>query len=187
MGVPEGLQVHADLVGAPRLRPDLETREARDVLDHAPAAHRGARPRRTDGHLEPVRAVTSDRPLDRSFGTLEAPPDDRLVGLLDLAALEGGRERAVRAIRFRDEDQARGPAVEPVHDPGTLGPADARERTRAREQRVDERAGLFARARMDDHPDGLSTTSRSASSCTIDSGIASGNELGGGARAGSAP
>ena len=44
-------QVHADLVGAPRLQPHLQQREAREPFPHAPARHRAPPlPWRAHGH-----------------------------------------------------------------------------------------------------------------------------------------
>ena len=69
---------------------------------------------------------------------------------------ELGGERLVRPIGLGHHHQARRVLVEPVHDAGPLDAADAGERTLAMvQERVDERAGIVAGARVDDEARGL--------------------------------
>ncbi len=74
---------------------------------------------------------------------------ERQILALEGAAADEGLHRLVRLGRARDHEQARRIAVEPVHDPGTVGGAAGYP---ALEQSVDERARCLTRCRMDDDP-----------------------------------
>src|SRR4029450_3783601 len=88
-------------------------------------------------HLQAIRGITTDSGLDAPPG-LHDPPHERDVLLLDLVVVKLPRELLMRRIVLGDDHQARGPAIEPVHDAGTKLAADAPEILRMVQQSVDE-------------------------------------------------
>src|SRR5207249_2912558 len=109
---------------------------------------------RAHRHLPSLVRVAADRARDRSFAPAHTPPDEGQVDLSDLAAAKLRREGKVRAVVLGDDEQARGPSVEPVHDAGALRTAEAGERTSAGQQSMDDRAALVAGPRMNDESGG---------------------------------
>ncbi len=108
-------QVHADLVLATREGQARDQRAVFEALEHAPVGARGLAVGE-DRHLElDLRdARLADRHVDRAAVALGHAPDDRLVLLLDLAALELAHHVGVRDGVLADQHDAAGLAVEPV-------------------------------------------------------------------------
>ena len=76
--------------------------------------------------------------------------DEREVFLAERAAAHLAREHLVGAVGLRDEQDAGGVAVQPVHDSGPQLAADPGEIPDVVQQRVDERPRRVPRGRMDD-------------------------------------
>ena len=88
-------------------------------------------------------ARRGDRPIGASTMPALAssvPPHEREVAPLDLVVGQRGHQTLVRGRRPRHDEQARGAAVESVHDAGPPGITDGRDLGVAAEQAVDERA-----------------------------------------------
>ena len=101
-----------------------------------------------DRHAGAHAAVAADRRVDRAAARRRAPLDEREVLAPIARARERRLQRAVRVLGLGDDQQARGVAVEAVHDPRALG---LRAAGRAPGQRLRERAGAVAARRVDDH------------------------------------
>ncbi len=67
-----------------------------------------------------IAAVPADRRVDPPASRARAPAHEREVAALDLARPDRRLERRVRVLRARDDEEARGVAVEPVDDPRPL-------------------------------------------------------------------
>src|SRR5690606_15042537 len=96
----------------------------------------------------------AERSVDGAAQLLRPAPDDGLIGALKRAcpAMVGklGGEMAVGRIVLGGDQNTAGVLVEAVHDPRPTDAADAREGVAAMiDQRVDERAGPVAGARVD--------------------------------------
>ncbi len=74
------------------------------------------------------------------------------ICLFNLTACELRRQAPVRRVVLRDQQHAAGKPVEAMHDPWTHRAAHFRKRREAVKQRVDYRARVNARSRVDDHP-----------------------------------
>ena len=90
----------------------------------------------------------------RAFGRRRAV-HQRQVRLLHLARLEGLLQRHQRLLVLGHDEAARGVLVQPVDDARAQLAAHARQVLHAVQQRVDQRAGRVARARVHDHARGL--------------------------------
>ena len=178
----EVLRVDADLVRPPRLQPEPHERRVLHRLDER-VVRDGVLPAllRHDRHPPPVARVAPEERLDRPALRLGHAPDDREVAAADRPLHELPRERRVRRVVLRHDEQAGGVLVEAVDDAGAHGDVAGvgRGRRRRREadvlvvgllvfilerdglaadvvqERVDERAGAVAVGRVDDHPGGL--------------------------------
>jgi hypothetical protein len=115
-------QVHADLMVAAGQGARVHQRD--DVSAPAPAAPddvagegvaRAALARLSRPRLPTSRVVQGD--IDLSCVGRERTERERHVVLLDLAVLEGHRQRAMRVGRTREDDEAGRLAVESMHDP----------------------------------------------------------------------
>ena len=111
------------------------------------ASRRAPRARR---HLLAIRRIAADRRVNPAPGLHDAP-DQRDVFLLDLAIVKLARQLLMRGVVLGDDHQARGAAIEPVHDARPFLAADAAEIVDVMEQRVHQRAARVAGGRMHDH------------------------------------
>ena len=119
---------------------------ARAAVDMRVAGHDlgvgdGMTSARLHRHPLPVCRIALDRRLDRHPVVRQVPPCDARVHPLHAPLLDRAGQAPVRLIGLRDQQQPRGVAVKPMHDPGTAGlrtPARARCRgssTRSRASR----------------------------------------------------
>ena len=130
----------------PVSRRTIEQRGARKPLAHAEVGDRRAPPRGARGHHVAPRAIAPERRVDRARRGVGMPRHERDVAALDLAPREHRHQLGVRLLRLRHHEQARGVAVEPVHDPGPLRIVAAR---RAAAQRLRERGPRVPGRRVD--------------------------------------
>ena len=108
-----------------RLQAQAQQRGARQrALDREVRA-RVTRPGAADGHARARAPVASNRRLDRPRACRRAALDERQVLPLDQALGERALQPPVDLLVAGDDEQARGVAVEPVHDAGALGIAAA--------------------------------------------------------------
>ena len=117
-GMADRQQVDADLVRAPGLQPHAQQRRARQR-----AVDLEVRDRRLGGvgvrrHARAHAAIAADRRLDRPGSSRRATLDQREVLAAHRARRERRLQRAVDVLALGDDEQARGLAIEPVHDPG---------------------------------------------------------------------
>jgi hypothetical protein len=115
---------------------------ARPALE--PRGHAGAPPR-----------IARDGFFDAAAIHPDAAADQRQVGLLHLAAGKLRGQGAMRGIVLGHQQHAAGIAVEAVDDAGPQLAAQRGERLEAIKQRVDQRAGVHSRARVNHHAGGL--------------------------------
>ena len=109
-------EVHANLVRAAGLEPDLEERVLGELLDELEMRDRLSglvRVERATGALPPV---ASDGSVDAPGARLRPAAREREVPSFDLAVADRVLERAVRVLRARDDEQPGRVAVEPVDD-----------------------------------------------------------------------
>ena len=109
--------------------------------------HRRARLVGVGGDARADAPVAAERRVDRAAPRRGPAVDQGEVLALELAPGELRLERRVRGLRPRDDEQAGGVAVEPVHDPGPLGILAARG---APLQRLHERALAVPARRVHD-------------------------------------
>jgi hypothetical protein len=106
-------QLHADLVSASGAEVEVEDGPVASALPHAVPGDRQP-PRLPGTHAEV--AVLGETALERAFLLAHAPFDHRHVDALDVAGLELRLQTALGALGFREDDQARGVAVQPMDD-----------------------------------------------------------------------
>ena len=154
---PHRREVHADLMGAPRLGSHLEqaARTLREAPRHAPRGVRLAASALHDRHALAVARVARDRRIDAPGFARGIAAHERLIHALDAMPVELRGERAVCVVVLRHHDYARRAAVEPVHDPRAQHSADRGEPAAVVQQRVHERAARVARRGMHDHVGGF--------------------------------
>ncbi len=147
--------MHANLVRAARLQPDLDERGAAQPFDDLPVRDRvtpGAGARAEFFAVVGVAAVL--RAKRALFG--DHPFDERQVATLQLDAIVTGEQQLQtdqRGLVLGHHHHARRLAIEPMHDAGAPLAADAGQRIAAVvKERVDQRARLVRRRRMDDQP-----------------------------------
>src|SRR6266436_5840321 len=145
--VPHVGEMHANLVGAPGAECHAQQLGLREPRGHAHMCDRVAAPRQY-GHAFAIRGMACDRRLDVHRALRKMAPCERGVHALDLAPLDHAGEAAVRKVGFRDQQQARGVAVEAVHDPGPALGGALRERGAPFHQDVDQRVVPMAGARV---------------------------------------
>ena len=121
--VPNRAEVHADLMGAAGGDRHLEQRHA---LQWRAQVTRVTALRARRARVDIFWRCAGSRPIAAS---MRVPPERRPTPArrtpFDLAVPELARQLLVRAIVLRDDHQARGPAIEPVHDSRTQLAADA--------------------------------------------------------------
>jgi len=118
-GMANRLQVHADLMRAPRVKTQAQQGHSTEGALEREVGARLASPDTAYGHLGADLRVAPDRRLDRSRSRRRAAFDHRQVFALDQALAQGGLQQAMGVLGTRDDEQTRGIPVEPVHDPGT--------------------------------------------------------------------
>jgi hypothetical protein len=104
-----------DLVGAAAARPERDQRDVRRVRDD-PAVGRRRPPGRVDPHPPAVLAVRAERRVEGEPAWAGPAPDHRQVDLGHPPLAERAHELPVHVGVERDEDEARGRLVEPVHE-----------------------------------------------------------------------
>ena len=147
--MPDRAQVHPDLVRAARARRGLEQRAPVQALPDLEPGLRGAagllvhddpRPPPVEGGVHGERLVLGGAAHEGEVAAVDlVPTQHRLQGL-------------VRGIVARDQHQARGPSVQPVHDAPAQRTSQGREGHAHPEQPVHERAGPPVLRRVRDHP-----------------------------------
>ena len=148
------LEVNPDLVRSPRPQPAMQQAAHREPLRQGEG--RPCRPAtRRRGHFVPLYRVTADRrgALHRRF--LEDAAADRQVPLGDFTPGELADQLEVNPVSFCDDQTTGGALIQAMDDPGPRVAADRTQRTRSRQQRVDQRARAKARTRMNGHARGL--------------------------------
>jgi hypothetical protein len=144
--------VDTDLVHAAGFEADAQERVAREELDELEVRDRLTRAVAVEGLARRVPAVAADRRLDPARARPRLAPDEREVLAFQVAATDELLQPAVCLLRARDDEQARGVAVEPVDDAGpVLLPALGA----VLDQTVNERALSASGPGMDDDACGL--------------------------------
>src|SRR5918992_5244951 len=138
-------EMHSNLMRAPRLEVDSEERVAVEQLLDLEVGHRLTRVVRVEGLPEGRRAVAPDRRLDPSPSRTRTPLYEGQILTLELALPNQTLEPFVCFGGPRNDEQARGVAVEPVHDAGAVRLSPGRSQI---EQAVDERSTGVARGRV---------------------------------------
>ena len=113
-------QMHTDLMGAPRIEFEFEESLAPEHLDYLEVGACLSRAGPPDRHLGPVAQRTSDRRFDSPTAGCRPAVDKRPVPPHRLPVLDLGLEGGMRPIAARDDHQATGPPVKPVHDSTAL-------------------------------------------------------------------
>ncbi len=125
-----------------------QERVARQQLLHLEVRDRLAWRVGVERVAERIVAVAADRRLDRAAPRPRPPDDERDVLTRECTRVHELLKAPVRLRRARDDEQPRGVAVEPVHDPGPVGLLPALDVVG--EQPVHERSGRMPGRRMDD-------------------------------------
>ena len=113
---PRVAEVNADLVGAPGERAGLDQRHVAEGLDRYELGHRRLALLVGPRHPHPGAAGGHQRRVDPD-GSPQRRGDQRQVALLGCAVLEGQARRSVRGGVEREEQNAGGVPVQPVHHP----------------------------------------------------------------------
>lgn len=108
-----------------------------------------------DAHPLPVMLSPADGRLDPSFLLPDLPVHQRQVSLLDHARLELPAERLVGHLCLGDHQNARGIAIQAMHDSRTFHAADSRQALTVGQKRVHQGASPSPSPRMDHHSRGL--------------------------------
>ena len=148
-------QVHADLVRPAGPDPHFEKRESPEALQDPVFGQGRSSAPEPRGHADAPHRIARDRFLQLPAFLLHDAVNQRQVDLLDLALGELLGQVAVRGVVARHQDHAAGVAVQPVHDARPQLAAHPGKQRETAEQRVDQRARLAARPRVDHHPGGL--------------------------------
>lgn len=134
-GVPRGLEVHADLMGTPGLKPRLHEGEGPDFLE-TPEVRDGGAP--THGEY----SLTGASPWIAADGTVYGQGDRKRsmdqseVAPIDLPVAHHPPKPPMRPIVPRDDQQPRRIPVEPMHDARAFRIVPARNATP--EKRMDD-------------------------------------------------
>src|SRR5207245_5384839 len=135
--VAERGEVDAELMGPPGLRTQAQQRRPRQPLEDLELRDRGPWPPAAQAHPLPLVRMAPDRPVDDPARPRDASVHQSKVGFLDRALAELSREPLERRRRARDEQNARGVAIEPMHDAGTFRLSRRGKRPQAMRERVD--------------------------------------------------
>lgn len=152
--MPQCGEVYTDLVSPPGVEFTADESMPGSSFDHLVS-----RPREPaaadDGHSLPVFGVTSDWPFELTGVVRDPSANDGHVRATQRAILQLRRERSVAHVVASYDDQPRCALVEPVHDARTCRATDGGPVSAPAEQRVDQRARVMARSRVNHHPGGL--------------------------------
>src|SRR4029077_18933444 len=138
-----------DLVGPPRLEPDVEQRVARQELTHSEVGDGITGRVGVERMPQGVAPVAADRRFDPAASRPWSPDDERDVMTIEFMAAHELLQPSVRLLRARDYHQPRRVTVEPVDDPGPLGISAG---DVVLEQSVDERSRCVPGRGMNDEP-----------------------------------
>ncbi len=150
-GVTDVGHVDAYLVRAAGDQPALQESAAGEALAD-PVERARLPPARDHGHALALGLVAGDRGVHDALAAAGLTVDHRQVALVGCAPTEGEGQGAVRGVVLGGDQHPRGVLVEPVHDPGALHAAHAREVPAVRQQRVYQGAVGVARRGVDDEP-----------------------------------
>ena len=121
-------QVHPDLMGAPGGQAAFDERgRRRQGLEHRVARERGLAAALEHRHLLAVSRVAADIAGDFAPARRGHTPDHRHVDPGDAVRGQLGGKAGVGGVVLGHHHQPAGVLVQPVHDPRTAHPADARE------------------------------------------------------------
>ena len=119
-GVSQRREVDADLVRPARLRGRLQVGDSGVPAERRPSRD-GRLASQPDAHLPAVLQVASERSAGLAPRRHRVPPDERAVRLLRRPPLERVREEPMRRGVPGEEDDPRGPLVEPVNEERARG------------------------------------------------------------------
>src|SRR6266542_4682346 len=142
-------EMDADLVCPAGLELDVEECMAREQLEQLELRHRIARGRSVERTPERIAAVAADRRFDTSTARARPAHDERQVAPLERTVADESLKAPMRLFRTRDDHQAGGLAIEPMHDPGAFGLAAG---DVVGKKTVTERPGWVTGRRMNDEP-----------------------------------
>ena len=108
-----------------------------------------------DRHLVVRAGMAADRRVDRAGERIRVALDQRVVGLVDRAGLEGPLQHRVRLLALGDHHQARGADVETLHDALPLRHPGGRDPEAGAGQVAQHRRPVPAQARVGSDPDRL--------------------------------
>jgi hypothetical protein len=141
-------EMDADLMRPAGLEADSQERMAREELHDVEVGDSIARRCSVERDAGRVGAVASDRRLDAPAARARPTLHEREILALDLARPQKPLQAAVSLVRTRYHEEARGVAIEPVHDSGSLGLRPTR--NRMAQKAVDERARRVPGRGVDD-------------------------------------
>jgi hypothetical protein len=148
--VADGAEMHADLMCAAGVNGHLAQRQSRQVNRFCNAGDGLTRPARARGHFLPVHRIPANWRLDAPAGLHDAP-DKRDVLLLHFAIVKLARQFLMRRIVFRDDDDARRAAIEPMDDARPQLASNAAQIRDVVEEGVHERSRCMPCAGVNDH------------------------------------
>ena len=148
--VPDGVQVHAYLMGSAGRNRDAEQRKPGHVPCPGYASHGRTCPPRACRNLLAVHGVATDGNVD-ALALLHRAPYERDVLFFHFAIVKLARQLPMGGIVLGDDHHAGRPLVEPVHDAGPQFSADAAQIGHMMEQRVHQRTALMSGAWVHDH------------------------------------
>ena len=157
--VTDGVQMDPDLVGAARLQAERDERRRHRRVEAGQHAVGGAglsSPGR-DRHARGTAVGAADGRVDHAPLVVHVPVHEGHVAPVDGVRRQLLDERPVGALGARHRQQARGPLVQAVHDPGAVGLTHPARRQfleigEAGQEAVDQGAPAPAGARVDDQP-----------------------------------
>jgi len=143
-------EVDANLMGPPRAEPGFKEGEAVKGFQHCEVGDGSfPLPNRSHRHAEAVARVASDRGFDHPLTVRKPAVDESEILSLDAPRFELSREGPMGPVRFRDNQEARGPPIKTMHNPGTSDSADARKVRAMVEKRVNQSSGRVTRPGVD--------------------------------------
>jgi hypothetical protein len=151
-GMPEMLQVDADLVCSPCVKRAPYKRVSADFLKYLVAGScRPSHAGRSDGHALPVDGMTADRRVDHAASRAKMSGCESEIDLCNHAPGKLFSEDSVCGIVFGDDETAGSIFVQSMHDSRTLLAADAGKIPAVMEKRINQRSPLIADGRMHHH------------------------------------
>ncbi len=131
--------MNPNLVGPPRLQPNSQQIRCRPALQPSNVCDGGS-PILDHGHAFAVCGIPGDRTIDRQFLRFKSAPGRRQISPPDLPSGQRRRQDLVRLVAARYHQQAAGIAIQSMHDPGSIGQSDTRERSQPPKKSIDQRA-----------------------------------------------